>query len=66
MRKTHQNIVAVNTVVVDQSIYARNAMLATPWLDCLKDYHSKNTKLIALFNTGGGNNIKPATIFRKI
>ena len=34
--------------------------------DCLKDYHSKNTKLIELVPTGSGNNINPATIFRKI
>ena len=49
----------------------RSIYLFQKWIfglrpDCFKNYHSWNTKRIALFSNGSANNVNPATTFRKI
>ena len=62
--KKHQNVVAVNTVVVDQSIYARNAMLLYPLIVSRTIIHV--TQLLVLFPDKSANNVNAASILEKI
>ena len=61
--KIQQNIVAVNTVVVDQTIYARSGIL--PYTLTLLRTIIHETHIV-LFRTRNAKNVNWATIFRRI